>query len=42
MTSTPGSDASSARTVDDSTGSDDVAVAVHGTTADARAAWSRS
>jgi len=35
MTSTPGSDASSARTVDDSTGSDDVAVAVHGTTSDA-------
>ncbi|PHV66092.1 glycogen debranching enzyme GlgX [Williamsia muralis] len=35
MTSTPRSDASSARTVDDSTASHDVAVAVHGTTAGA-------
>jgi glycogen operon protein len=35
MTPTPGTDASSARTVDDSTGPNDVAVAVHGTTADA-------
>jgi glycogen operon protein len=35
MTTTPGSDASSARTAGDSTGPGDVAIAVHGTTADA-------